>query len=128
MIVDSSAIVAILAKEPERTQFAKILLSEPIVRISTATYVELVNVVDRRIGRAALGDLEEFLETAEVELVPFTVAQAHWAKHARVTYGRLGERGINFGDCFSYALAKETDEPLLFKGDDFALTDVRRAI
>jgi ribonuclease VapC len=128
VIVDSSAIVAVLAREPERIQFATILMSEPVVRMSTATYVELVNVVDRRIGHSALTDLDDFLERVEVELVPFTVTQARWAKHGRVTYGRMGKKGLNFGDCFSYALAKEMDEPLLFKGNDFALTDVKRAV
>lgn len=127
MIVDTSAIVAILAKEPERVQFATILMSEPVVRMSTASYVELVHVVDRRIGRAALSDLDEFLEAAEIELVPFTITQADWAKHACLTYGR-GKARLNFGDCFTYALARETNEPLLFKGNDFALTDVKRVI
>ena len=128
MIVDSSAVVAILTNEPEGRQFAGILLAAPIVRISTATYVELVNVIAKRIGRSALTDLDDFLEKAEVELEPFTIAQAQWARHACVTYGKHGKKGLNFGDCFSYALAKETGEPLLFKGHDFTLTDISPAI
>ncbi|MEJ2379550.1 MAG: type II toxin-antitoxin system VapC family toxin [Pseudolabrys sp.] len=96
--------------------------------MSTGTYVELINVIDRKAGGYLLGNADELLATAMVELIPFTLEQAQWARHARLTYG-IGHHParLNFGDCFSYALAKVTGEPLLFKGDDFSRTDVEAA-
>lgn len=124
MIVDSSAILTVLLGEPEAAAFAE-LLARSDLRISAATYVEIVNVCDRRIGSDAVAKAEQLIERAQMEIVPFTVEQAHWARHARLTYG-IGRHPakLNFGDCFVYALAKTKGEPLLFKGDDFSQTDV----
>ncbi len=129
MIVDSSALLAILLGEPDAAVFAGLLAAAPASRLSTATYVELVNVCDRRVGAEAVATAEQMIERARIELAPFTIAQAHWARHARLTYG-VGRHaaGLNFGDCFAYALAKESGEPLLYKGNDFALTDIASAI
>lgn len=128
MIVDSSAILAVLLFEPEAAAFADLLARTDNLRMSTATYVELVNACDRRVGPEAVADAEHLIERAQIELVAFTVEQAQWARHARLTYG-IGRHPakLNFGDCFAYALAKATGEPLLFKGNDFIHTDISAA-
>jgi ribonuclease VapC len=125
VIVDSSAVIAILMREPDAERFERALDLAPRNAMSTATYVELINVIDRKAGGYLLGNADELLATAMVELIPFTLEQAQWARHARLTYG-IGHHParLNFGDCFAYALAKVTGEPLLFKGDDFSRTDV----
>lgn len=129
MIVDSSAVLAVLLVEDDARWFADRLSETPSLRMSAATYIELVTVCDRRIGREAVADVDEIIGKARMELVPFTIEQMQWAKHARLTYG-VGRHpaNLNFGDCFAYALAKQTGEPLLFKGNDFARTDVVAAI
>ena len=129
MIVDSSALLAILLVEIDAAAFAGALAAAPAARMSAATYVELISVCDRRVGAEAVAKAEQMIERARIELVPFTIAQAHWARHARLTYG-VGRHaaGLNFGDCFTYALAKESGEPLLYKGNDFTLTDITPAM
>jgi ribonuclease VapC len=125
VIVDSSAVIAILMREADAERFELALDRAPRNAMSTATYVELVNVIDRKIGAELLGKADELLVTAKMEIIPFTLEQARWARHARLTYG-IGRHPakLNFGDCFAYALAKTTGEPLLFKGDDFSHTDI----
>jgi ribonuclease VapC len=125
VIVDSSAVLAVLLMEDDARWFADRLSEAPNLRMSTATYIELMTVCDRRIGREAVTDVDEIIERARIELVPFTVEQMRWAKHGRLTYGAgRHPANLNFGDAFAYALAKQTGEPLLFKGNDFANTDV----
>ncbi len=125
MVVDSSALIAVLADEPDAaTLFAALTAaSRPV--ISAATYVEASIVADnmRRPGGAA--DLDRLIAALAIEIVPFDTAQAGIARQAARDYGRGNHPAkLNFGDCFSYALAIARHEPLLFKGDDFALTDV----
>jgi ribonuclease VapC len=129
MIVDTSAIVSILIREPDSARFELALDAAPRNAMSAATYVELVNVIDRKAGTGLLDAADEVLAIAKIEIVPFTLEHAQWARHARLTYG-VGRHpaNLNFGDCFAYALAKSTGEPLLFKGNDFAHTDVTPAI
>ncbi len=129
MIVDTSAIVAILRHEDEARRFAQALLDAESPKISATTLVELINVLDRRVGAEGVAASEQLLADANVEIVPFTRDQARWARHARLTYGIGHHRAqLNFGDCFVYALAKETGEPLLFKGNDFSHTDIAPAV
>jgi ribonuclease VapC len=129
MIVDSSAVLAILLREPDAGRFELALDAAPRNAMSTATYVELVNVIDRKVGERQIATAEQLLVVAKIELVPFTAEQAQWARHARLTYGAgRHPASLNFGDCFAYALAKSTGEPLLFKGNDFSQTDVTPAI
>lgn len=129
MIIETSAIVAILNGEPEASRFISAILGTSDRHVSTASYVELVNVVDRRMGSAGLALVDEFFEAMQIELVSFSSDQAEWARHARVTYGAGRHRAdLNFGDCFSYGLARQTGEPLLFKGNDFAQTDLKSAV
>jgi len=129
VIVDSSAIIAILMREADAEHFERALDQAPRNAMSTATYVELINVIDRKAAGYLLGNAEELLATAMVELIPFTLEQAQWARHARLTYG-IGRHParLNFGDCFAYALAKTTGEPLLYKGDDLRQTDIPAAV
>jgi len=129
MIVDSSAIVAVLQEEDDAAIHAAALRDADATKMSAATYVELINVLDRRIGIEAVEALERLMERVGIEVVDFTADQAQWARHARLTFGAgRNKANLNFGDCFSYALARAANEPLLFKGNDFALTDVNPAV
>jgi ribonuclease VapC len=131
MVIDTSAVVAILKDEPEANDFALLIRRAPTRWMSTSTYFEAGIVVDQLTGRAPddtkdrLGDL---LRSSGIMLVPFSEAHAEIAREAYRRYGRGRHKAdLNFGDCMSYALAKSLDEPLLFKGTDFSLTDVQVA-
>jgi ribonuclease VapC len=125
MILDSSAVVAILLGEPEAEPFAALVEAVSEVAISAATLVELSMV----LGSARQQVLEEFLALGRVSVVPFDEVQATEARRAAIRYGRgTGSRArLNLGDCYSYALASVTGRPLLCKGDDFQHTDLRLA-
>src|ERR1700694_2757062 len=127
MIVDSSALVAILRREPEHAALEKILDDADSVHISAASYLELSNVIDSRRDPAMSREVDDFLDRLRIEVARATVEQAKIARQAYRDYGKgSGHRAnLNFGDCFSYALAREKREPLLFKGDDFGHTDLR---
>lgn len=128
MIIDTSAIIAILAGEAEAPVFAK-AIKQHRCAISAATLLETEIVVSSRLGRDAVRDLRLALQSADVEIVPFDARQAEIASEAYLRFGRGSAHPakLNYGDCFSYALAILRDEPLLYKGDDFAHTDVRPA-
>ena len=129
MIVDSSAIVAILRQEPEGEAFVERVLDAERRAMSAVTLVEASLVIEGRGGRAAGARLDRFLASANVEIVAVTADTARLAREAWRVWGKGNHPArLNLGDCFSYALAQERDEPLLFKGDDFAQTDVRRAV
>lgn len=129
MIVDASAIMAMLLDEPERAGFTLTLQTAEARRISAGTWIELSAVAVR--GRAVpLGRLEQFLRDAQLTIEPVTTEQAIIGHDAYRTYG-IGSNHrarLNFGDCFAYALAKATGEPLLFKGDEFTHTDIVSAL
>lgn len=124
MIVDTSAIVAILLGEPEAADFIDALLDAPAARMSAATYVEVAVVVDANRDPVLSARFDEL--AAEIEVVPMTRDHADTARQAYRDYGRgTGHPArLNLGDCFSYALARESGEPLLFKGNDFVHTDL----
>ena len=131
MIVDPSVLVAILLKETDADELSRRLWRADVLRMSTASFLEAGIVLDQRANLQPddpVDTLVELLRTARIELMPFT--EDH-ARIARIAYRRYGRKrhpaGLNFGDCMSYALAKSLDEPLLFKGTDFSLTDVRVA-
>lgn len=129
MVIDFSAVLAILQDEPERRTFNALIVDAKSCSLSAATLVELSIVVQARFGAEGQSDLELFLHTAQVEIVRFTLEQAELARTAFARYGKGRHcAGLNLGDCFSYALARFLDEPLLFKGDDFVHTDLRSAI
>jgi ribonuclease VapC len=129
MIVDSSAIVAILRGEPERESYLRALAADSRPRISAATYLEAAVVIDGLNDPVLSRRFDELLDALGVEIVSVTPEQAHTARAAYRDYGRGSGHpaGLNFGDVFAYALAAETGEPLLFKGDDFIHTDLRSA-
>ena len=128
MIVDSSAIVAVLKQEPEAASFAALMADDPRVRISAANYVE-VGVVTDRAGPVASRGLDQFIDDAQISIEPVSARQAEVARQAYRDFGKGSGHpaGLNFGDCFAYALAFESGEPLLFKGDDFAHTGIAAA-
>lgn len=128
MIVDTSALIAIVNAEPEAAAFVSRLSGEPHVRMSAVTLFEFGMVVDRWRNPRATAIAERLLLQIEVEIVSVDANAAAAARRAYVLYGKgFHPAQLNFGDCFAYALAKETGEPLLFKGNDFALTDVEPA-
>jgi ribonuclease VapC len=128
MVLVTSAIVAILSNEPEREHFIDLIGAAPLRRLSAANRVEASLVIEGRKRDAGRADLDLFLHEAEVEIVPVTLEQVELACQAFRRFGRgRHSAGLNFGDVFAYALAKATGEPLLFKGDDFARTDVASA-
>ena len=125
MVVDTSALVCILLPEPEAGDFAQAIANAPENVISGPSWVEASMVITARLGNEGHDLLIELLERSRVAIVPCDEALAHGAYDAWLTYGRgRHAAGLNFGDCFSYALAKQRVEPLLFKGDDFTKTDV----
>ena len=127
MVVDTSALVAILLAEQDAGTYADAIAGAESPAMSAASYVELTIVALSR-GTRGRAELEAMLIDAQIEIVPVTLDQAHVAADAYEWYGRGRHRAaLNFGDCFAYALAKSRNEPLLFKGGDFALTDVLRA-
>jgi ribonuclease VapC len=130
VIVDTSALVAILKREPGWEAFAAILDSANSASISASTYVELAIVADRWKSPSLSRRVDELLEQFQIEIEPFTREQAQIARQAYRDYGRGSGHpaNLNFGDCFSYALAREKREPILYKGDDFLHTDLRSAI
>ena len=131
MIVDPSVIVAILLQEPDAYSLSLRLRRAEIRRMSTASVLEAGIVLDQRAGLRPddpVDELSDLLHSVRIELVPFTERHAQLARLAYRRYGRRRHAaGLNFGDCISYALAKSLDEPLLFKGTDFSLTDIRVA-
>jgi ribonuclease VapC len=129
IVIDSSAIIAILNDEPERRVFNEAIEQADDCLISTASFVEASIVIDNQRGYDGLRDFDLFIVSAGIELVPVDADQAHIARQAYRQYGKGRHRAaLNFGDCFSYALAKATGLPLLFMGNDFAETDLLAAL
>jgi ribonuclease VapC len=130
MIIDTSALVAIVHREAEADLFQRVISEAAPARLSAANYVELGVVIargrDPRVGHT----LDQFLAGAGIVVEPFTERQARIAREAYRDYGKgSGHRaGLNFGDCFAYALSRDLGEPLLYKGTDFGHTDIRSAL
>lgn len=125
MVLDTSALVAMLLGEPERDRFIATLAQAADPLISAGTLLESSIVIHSKLGTDGLVDLDELLLTAGVRCVAVDLAQVHAAREAFARFGK-GQHaaGLNYGDCFAYALAKVTGAPLLFKGNDFPQTDV----
>jgi ribonuclease VapC len=125
MVVDTSAVLAILLNEPERRAFNEAIEAAESRRMSAASFVEVSIVIESRFGAEGVRDLDLFLERAGIELAAVDVEQAQTARRAYSRFGKGRHRAaLNYGDCFAYALAVMLDEPLLYKGDDFGWTDV----
>jgi ribonuclease VapC len=128
MILDTSALVAVLYGEPEARDFVERIRAADVCRISVANHVELSMVVESQLGPNGARQADAFLRRAGVVVEPLTIEQGDLARQAFLDFGKGRHKaGLNFGDCFAYALARATGEALLSKGDDFALTDIRRA-
>lgn len=134
VVIDSSAIIAMLFKEPEDRACASAMGAASRRLLSAVNYVEAGTVLaGRASGKErdrALADLDAFLAAFRIEIAPVTEGLAREALKARIKYGKGfgSKKGLNFGECFAYALAKAHGAPLLFVGDDFASTDVERAL
>ena len=130
MILDTSALIAILKNEAEAEAFSKAIEAAKVIRISAATYVETHILVDRYKNPILNARLEEIFQNPPVIIEPVTVEQARIARFAYRDYGKGSGHwaNLNFGDSFSYALARDRREPILYKGDDFVHTDLRSAL
>ncbi len=129
MVVDTSAVIAVLTGEPERRAFMEAIERANQCLISAASFVEASIVIECSRGYDGLRDLDLFIATAGIEIVPVDSEQAYLAREAFRRYGKgRHPAGLNYGDCFSYALAKARELPLLFKGRDFPATDISAAV
>ena len=128
MTLDTSAILAVLLDEDERSEFISLISAAPRRLISTVSVLEAAMVLEGRLGEDAGADLDTFMQRASIETVPFDDDQLVWARRAFRRYGKGRHRaGLNFGDCAAYALARWSGEALLFKGADFTATDMASA-
>lgn len=129
MVIDTSAILAILNNEPETHHFNELIVSSLVRLISAATYLETAIVVEARFGPQGVHNMKLFFSVAGLRIVPFDADQTKIAAKAYSKYGKGRHiAGLNFGDCFAYALSQFKREPLLFKGDDFVHTDVKSCV
>lgn len=130
MILDTSAVIAILRDEPDAVEFARAIEVAPSRRMSAVNWVEAAVVLEGGRGAVSGRALDALVTEAAIEIVPVGIEQARLARAAYRDFGRGSGHAaqLNFGDCFAYALAKETGERLLFKGDDFSETDIASAL
>ncbi|MBA3880051.1 MAG: VapC toxin family PIN domain ribonuclease [Sphingobium sp.] len=130
MIVDSSAIVAMIKAEPEGRSFAEAIINDGRAAISAASYLETGIVIDRGPDSGLNAELDQLLRDLKIDIAPVTASQARIARQAYRDFGKGSGHParLNFGDCFAYALAMERGEPLLFKGEDFVHAGVARAM
>lgn len=127
IVVDTSALIAIFQREPDGEAFLQTIVRTEKPLVAAPTRLEAYIVIHRRFGAATAADFEALVADLNLTVVAF---DDHLLTAAREAYRRFsqGRHGLNFGDCFAYALAKARDLPLLFKGEDFAATDVKRAL
>ena len=125
MVIDTSVFLAVLGNEPDRQALVDEIEAAAVRRMSAATLVEASMVVESRWGAEGVRYLDRLIETAGIEVVPVDLAQARIARQAFSDFGKgRHPAALNYGDCFVYALARQTGEPLLSKGNDFPRTDV----
>jgi ribonuclease VapC len=129
VIIDASAVIAILRNEPEAAAFAKAIAEARVRRISAINFVEAAVVIDGSRDPIASRRLDQFLEEASIEIAAVTAGEARIAREAYRDFGKGSGHpaNLNLGDCFAYSLAKATGEPILFKGNDFVHTDLKSA-
>lgn len=129
MVIDTSALVAILAGEAEAERFESAIDRDVIRLMSVASVFETALVLESRFGDAGTRELDLLIQRLPIEIRPVDLDQLEWARFAYRSYGRGNHPArLNFGDCFSYALSRATGEPLLYKGTDFSQTDLASAL
>jgi ribonuclease VapC len=129
MIIDTSAVLAILLDEKDAAVFAKAIEDADDRRMSAASYLEAALVVDNRGDAVAVREFDRFFQRSGINIEPVTLEQARIAREAYKDFGKGRHRaGLNFGDCLTYALARVFDQPLLYKGRDFSHTDLQFAL
>ena len=125
MIIDTSALLAILYQEEDALYFAEAIVAAPVARMSAANFLEAAINIDVHGDAEASRQLDNFIRRAGIKISSVTFEQAQIARQAYLDFGKgRHAAGLNLGDCFAYALVRETGEPLLFKGDDFVKTDI----
>ena len=125
MVIDTSALLAVLLNEPEANEFRLAIEADAVRLVSAAALVETAIVIEARVGEAGGRELDLLVQKAAIEIVAVDAEHAEFARYAYRTFGKgRHAAGLNYGDCFSYALAQATGESLLCKGQDFAKTDV----
>jgi len=128
MVIDTSALLAMLLNEPEAPALARAIARDPRRLVSAFSALEAAVVIENRKGPAGGRELDVLVHRAGIEIVSLTPEQGELAREAYRRYGKgRSSAGLNLGDCCAYALSRYSGEPLLFKGDDFARTDVARA-
>lgn len=128
MVIDTSAIVAIAQNDPEASSFEQMIAEDPVRMISAATVLEAAMALETRFGEVGGAEFDLWLAKAGVDIIAVETEHADQARRAWRRYGKgRHPAALNYGDCFAYALATITGEPLLFKGNDFAQTDIRAA-
>lgn len=128
MVIDTSALAAVLFDEPERRAFIEAIDAAGERLMSVANWLEISIVIAARHGAEGDLALQRFVERAEIEIVPVDLEQGQLAREAWRLFGKGRHvAGLNFGDCFAYALSRQRGQRLLFKGDDFSQTDIRSA-
>ena len=126
MVIDTSAVMAILLGEPEAAPFAAAIEADPTRLMSAATAFEAALLIETRKGPSGGREFDLLMHRAQIDLVPFTAEQFDAARDVWRRFGKgRHAAGLNLGDCISYSLAATSGEPLLFKGDDFGLTNVQ---
>jgi ribonuclease VapC len=129
MILDTSALVAVLFGEPDADTYTRLIHNADRCLMSAGSFLELSIVIERQTGPEVARQCDMFFRRAGIIVEPFTVEQAHIARQAFHDFGKgRHAAGLNFGDCFAYALTKIAGEPLLFKGEDFKKTDIVSAL
>lgn len=127
MIVDASALLAIVLDEPDGRRFAQTIRRAPRARMPAPAWFEAALAIETRGDEMAARRFDEAVRRLRIEITPFTAEHAELAREARRFYGR-GQHRLNFGDCMVYGVAKAEGEPLLFKGNDFSQTDIEPAL
>ncbi|HEY7299134.1 MAG TPA: type II toxin-antitoxin system VapC family toxin [Xanthobacteraceae bacterium] len=128
MVIDTSALIAVLLNEPDAVRLAQAMKSAAIRLLSTANFLETAMVIESRKGEAGGRELDVLLYRTAIEITAVDQGQGELARDAWRRFGKgRHPAGLNYGDCFAYALAKQRDLPLLFRGGDFSQTDIARA-
>lgn len=126
MVLDTSAVIAILQNEPDSDALVAAMANADIIRISAASIVDAGIIIHARFGDAGEMELDQFIHRLGISVIPVTPEQADIARTAYRKFGKGQDpAGLNFGDCFSYALSTSLHEPLLFTGNDFSKTDLQ---